>query len=258
METAIGVFVSRERAEEAVKNLLEHQVPEESIVYLTRSETEAKTVGKQVGAYAGGFVGGAAGMSTGVVAATLLAIPGVGPVFALGFGAAALLGLVGAGAGASVGGGTAENHDAPAASSGIGSSDDVAFFRKVLSEGYSLIIVRTDSSSVAASACAILDRLGMSMKSGAAIKASVSTRQLEGAVVADFTGKIALAEGTDLLRDTVRALLQQGNNRILLNLEAVEFIDSADLGEFVRTHATVRSHGGMLRLLNPSASVHNL
>jgi hypothetical protein len=36
METAIGVFVARERAEEAVKNLLEQRVPKESIVYLTR------------------------------------------------------------------------------------------------------------------------------------------------------------------------------------------------------------------------------
>ena len=42
-------------------------------------------------------------MSAGVVAAALLAVPGIGPVFALGFGAAALLGLVGAGTGSAVG-----------------------------------------------------------------------------------------------------------------------------------------------------------
>ena len=91
METAIGVFASRDRAEEAVKELKQH-VPEDSIVFLTRSETEAKTVGKELGTFVGGFAGGAAGMSAGVVAATLL-VPGLGAVFALGFGAAALLGL---------------------------------------------------------------------------------------------------------------------------------------------------------------------
>src|SRR5258708_15984990 len=100
METAIGVFASRDNAEEAVKELRERSVPEESIVFLTRSENEAKTVAKEVGAFVGGFVGGAAGMTTGVVAAALL-LPGVGTVFALGFGAAALLGLAGAGAAAS-------------------------------------------------------------------------------------------------------------------------------------------------------------
>jgi hypothetical protein len=50
METGIGVFAARERAEEAVKSLLEQNVPKESIVYLTRSESEAKSVGKELGA----------------------------------------------------------------------------------------------------------------------------------------------------------------------------------------------------------------
>ena len=98
METAIGVFASRDHAEEAVKELRERGVPEESIVFLTRSENEAKSIAKELGSFVGGFVGGAAGMTTGVVAATLL-LPGIGTVFALGFGAAALLGLAGAGAG---------------------------------------------------------------------------------------------------------------------------------------------------------------
>ena len=97
METAIGVFSSRDHAETAMKELRQRAVPEESIVFLTRSESEAKTIAKQFGAYVGGFVGGTAGMTTGVVAASLL-LPGVGPVFALGFGAAALLGVAGAGA----------------------------------------------------------------------------------------------------------------------------------------------------------------
>ena len=56
METAIGVFAARDRAEEAVKRLLEHHVPEDRIIYLTRSESEAKNMGKQLGGYAGGFV----------------------------------------------------------------------------------------------------------------------------------------------------------------------------------------------------------
>src|SRR5450432_4326420 len=120
METAIGVFVSRERAEEAVKSLIEQHVPEESIVYLTRSESEAQSVGKQLGAFAGGFVGGAAGLSAGVAAATLLAVPGIGAIFALGFGAAALLGLVGAGTGAAVGSGAATDSDAPVPTTGTG------------------------------------------------------------------------------------------------------------------------------------------
>ena len=57
METAIGVFASRDEAEGAVKELLEQGVPEESIVFLTRPETEAKSIAKELGTYVGGFLG---------------------------------------------------------------------------------------------------------------------------------------------------------------------------------------------------------
>jgi anti-sigma B factor antagonist len=258
VETAVGVFAARERAEEAVKNLLEQRVPEESIVYLTRSESESQSIVKQLGAYVGGLVGGAAGMSAGVAAATLLAVPGIGPVFALGFGAAALLGLVGAGTGAAVGAVASEDPSAPVPTSGTGSSDDSAFFRQVLNEGHSLVIVRTESPQVATTACQVLDQFGLSVKKGATQKSKVTTRQLDGAVIADITGKIALAEGTALLRDTVRDLLDHGKKHILLNLAGVDFIDSAGLGELVRTHASIRSHGGQLKLVNPSRNVHDL
>jgi anti-sigma B factor antagonist len=258
METAIGVFTARERAEEAVKSLLEHHVPEDRIIYLTRSESEAKNMGKQLGACAGGFVGGAAGMSAGVAAATLLTIPGVGPVFALGFGAAALVGTADAGTGAAIGAGVAHDADAPAPSSAVGSSEDLEFFRRVLNEGHSVIVVRTESSQIASSACKVLDELGLSMNRRVTAKNTVTLRQANGAVVADIIGKIALAEGTGMLRDTVRNFLERGHNRILLNLEGVDFIDSAGLGELVRTHASVRSRGGHLKLVNPSASVHHL
>ncbi len=258
METAIGVFTARERAEEAVKSLLEHHVPEDRIIYLTRSESEAKNMGKQLGACAGGFVEGAAGMSAGVAAATLLTIPGVGPVFALGFGAAALVGAASAGTSAAIGASVAHDADAPARPSAVGSSEDSEFFRRVLNEGHSVIVVRTESSQIASSACKILDELGLSMNRRVTAKNTVTLRQANGAVVADIVGKIALAEGTGMLRDTVRNFLERGHNRILLNLEGVDFIDSAGLGELVRTHASVRSRGGHLKLVNPSASVHHL
>jgi anti-sigma B factor antagonist len=258
METAIGIFAIRDRAEEAVKKLREQQVPKESIIYLTRSESEAKSIGEELGAYTGGFVGGAAGLSAGVAVATLLAIPGVGPVFALGFGAAALFGLVGAGAGATAGRSAGHDPSAPAPSTESESSEDAAYFRQILNEGHSLIVVRTPSPQVAASACQVLDELGMSMKKGATQKSKVTTRQLGDATVLDIVGRIALMDGSAQLRDAIGVLMEQGKKRIVLNLAGVDFVDSSGLGELVRTHASVRSHGGQLKLLNPSKHVHDL
>jgi anti-sigma B factor antagonist len=53
-------------------------------------------------------------------------------------------------------------------------------------------------------------------------------------------------------------LLQKGSNRVLLNLREVDMIDSAGLGELVRTHATIRSHGGRLKLVSPGKSAQEL
>jgi anti-sigma B factor antagonist len=258
METAIGVFAIRERAEEAVKKLREQQVPKESIIYLTRSESEAKSIGEELGAYTGGFVGGAAGLSAGVAVATLLAIPGVGPVFALGFGAAALFGLVGAGAGATAGRSAAHDPSAPTPSTESGSPEDSAYFSQILNEGHSLIVVRTESPQVAARACQVLDELGMSMKKGATQKNKVAMRQLGDATVLDIVGRIALMDGSAQLRDAIGMLMDQGKKRIVLNLAGVDFVDSSGLGELVRTQASVRSHGGQLKVLNPSKYVHDL
>ena len=257
METAIGVFSSRDHAEEAVKELQERGVPEQSIVYLTRSENEAKTIAKEFGATVGGFVGGAAGMSAGVVAATLL-LPGIGPVFALGFGAAALLGLAGVGAGATVASSASHDAQAPQPTPDEKCSEDVAFFHEVLKEGRSLIVVRTESQEIATSACAILDRLGLGMEGKTPVKMQTGTRQVGDVIVLDISGRITLGEGNVVLREIVRDLADKGNKRIVLNLGDVNYIDSSGVGELVKTHTTIRSKGGELKLTNLNKRVHDL
>ena len=257
METAIGVFSSRDHAEEAVKEMRQCGVPEQSIVYLTRSETEAKTIAKEFGAYVGGFVGGAAGMTTGVVAATLL-LPGIGPVFALGFGAAALLGLAGAGTGATMGAAASDDPQAPQPTPDEKCSEDAAFFREVLKEGRSLIVVRTESKEIASSACSILDRLGLGMQGKTPTKMQTGMRQVGDVTLLDISGRITLGEGNVILRDIVRDLADKGDMKIVLNLAEVNYIDSSGLGELVKTHTTISNKGGELKLTNLNKRVSDL
>jgi len=259
METAIGVFSSRDHAEQAVKELRERGVPEESVVFLTRSENEAKTIAKELGAFVGGFVGGAAGLTTGVVAATLL-LPGIGTVFALGIGAAALLtgASAGAGAGSAVGSAATHESDAPRPTAAEKSSEDVAFFREVLKEGRSLIVVRTESKELASSACAVLDRLGIGMQERTPVKMQAATRQVGGVAVVDVSGRITLGEGNVILREIVRDLAGKGAKAIVLNLGEVQYIDSSGVGELVKAHTTIRNLGGQLKLTNLNKRVHDL
>ena len=257
METTIGVFSSRERAEEAVEELVTQKVPKESIVFLTLSEAEAKKVGKGLGATVGGFMGAAGGMSAGVLAATLLVVPGIGQVFALGFGAAALLGLAGAGAGSVVGKAAAGESAPPAVGDGK-SSEDVAFFREVLKAGRSLIVVRTDSRETANTACGILDRLGLGIQGHTPTKMQTSTRQVEDITIIDVSGRITVGEGNVMLRETVFGLLDKGNKKLLLNLHNVGYIDSSGMGELVRSYTTVKNQGGQMKLVNLSKRVQDL
>lgn len=256
METAIGVFSSRDSAEDGVKELLQRGVPESSLVFLTRSESEAKTVGKQLGAFAGGFAGGAAGMTAGVAAATLL-LPGIGAVFALGFGAAALLGLAGAGAGASTGAAIAHEAGAPQPTPDARSSEDAAFFREVLKEGRSLV-VRTESQDIATTACSILDRLALGMQGSPPVKMKTVTRQVGQVVILDVSGRITLGEGNVMLREIVGDLAAKGITSIVLNLGEVVYVDRSGVGELVKAHTTIRTKSGVLKLTNLNQRVHDL
>jgi len=257
METVVGVFSSRECAEEAVTQLLKEKVPQESIVFLSKSESDAKTVGRQLGASVGGLMGMATGASAGVAAATLL-IPGVGPVLALGFGAAALLGLAGAGTGAAVGGKIGDASTSVRPTPDEEASEDLAFFRVVLQSGRSLFVVRTNLPGIATVACNILDRLGMGLRGHVPVKAQISGRVVEDVAIIEVTGRVTIGNASTALRDKINDSLDKGSKKILLDLHGVGYADSSGLGELVRTYTSVRGHGGQMKLLNPSQRVKDL
>jgi anti-sigma B factor antagonist len=61
-----------------------------------------------------------------------------------------------------------------------------------------------------------------------------------------------------LLKDKINSLLAAGKKKLLLNLESVPYIDSAGLGEVVRTYTTVSRQGGSLKLLNLTKRITDL
>jgi anti-sigma B factor antagonist len=262
METVIGVFASRERAEETVKQLIDQHVPQDTIIFLTRSESEAMTLGKSLGAYAGGLVGGAAGLISGVAAATMFSIPGIGQVFALGIGAAAALGLAGSEVGQMLSAKPNLSLEAametPQPTPGEKACEDLTFFAEVLQEGRSLIVVRTDSQETAKVAAGILDRMGIGERWRMSVRMQAASRQLGEVSVVDLRGRITVAEGNIMLREIVTGLVQRGNTRVLLNLQGVEYVDSAGLGELVRTHTTLQKEGGQLKIVNLNPRVQEL
>jgi anti-sigma B factor antagonist len=86
----------------------------------------------------------------------------------------------------------------------------------------------------------------------------IEERNVGDVKVLDLKGKITLGEGDELLKDKVNSLVNQGNKKIVLNLADVPYIDSAGLGEIVRTYTTVSRQGGSLKLLNLTKRITDL
>jgi anti-sigma B factor antagonist len=86
----------------------------------------------------------------------------------------------------------------------------------------------------------------------------IHQRSVGDVVIIDLNGKMTLGEGDELLRDKVNSLIQQGHKRLVLNLAEVPYIDSAGLGEIVRTYTTVSRQGGALKLLSLTKRIQDL
>ena len=87
---------------------------------------------------------------------------------------------------------------------------------------------------------------------------TTSTRQVGGVTVVDISGRIVLGEGSAVLSDMVRDLLGNGHKQILLNLSAVNYIDSSGLGHLVSAFTSVRKQQGELKLLNLTNKVQDV
>lgn len=86
----------------------------------------------------------------------------------------------------------------------------------------------------------------------------IEERVVGDVMVLDLKGRITLGDGDELLKDKVNSLINQGRKRLLLNLAEVPYIDSAGLGQIVRTYTTVSRQGGHLKLVSLTKRITDL
>jgi anti-sigma B factor antagonist len=86
----------------------------------------------------------------------------------------------------------------------------------------------------------------------------IETRTVGNVKILDCSGRITLGEGTMVVRNTVRDLLNSNDKKILLNLAEVNYIDSSGIGELVSTYTTVTNSGGQFKLLNLTKKIREL
>ncbi|HKC19304.1 MAG TPA: STAS domain-containing protein [Candidatus Dormibacteraeota bacterium] len=83
----------------------------------------------------------------------------------------------------------------------------------------------------------------------------VQTRQTEGGVtVVAPTGRLDVA-GAPTLKDAMSELAQNGQPRVVIDMEGVSFVDSTGLGSVIAALKQIRNRQGELRLAAPNQQV---
>jgi anti-sigma B factor antagonist len=85
----------------------------------------------------------------------------------------------------------------------------------------------------------------------------LETRNVGGVTVVDCNGRIVFGEESALLRDTLKKLISE-NNKIVLNLAGINYIDSGGLGTLVALYTSAQSAGGSVKLANLTQRVGDL
>jgi hypothetical protein len=147
METAVGIFASREDALSVARKLesslgfadknlvvLSPGAATSDVEAIPSEDAEQPGMGKALG----GVVGGAAGLGAGALIASLL-MPGVGPILMMTLGTA--VGVGGAVAGASAGGALEEiwSHGVP--------KDEIFFYEQALRQGRTVLVALSDKTA---------------------------------------------------------------------------------------------------------------
>jgi anti-sigma B factor antagonist len=89
-------------------------------------------------------------------------------------------------------------------------------------------------------------------------KLNIQQRRVGEITVLDMDGKVTIDGTSNALHACIRDLLQKGQDRILLNLAGVAYIDSSGLGELISCHVTLNKSGGQMKILHLTQRLREL
>ena len=86
---------------------------------------------------------------------------------------------------------------------------------------------------------------------------TISIRRKGAVSILDVAGRLTLFE-VGALRDTLSRLLKEGRQDIVLNLGALDYLDSSGIGELARSYVSVVKKGGAIKVVGLSARVEEV
>ena len=76
--------------------------------------------------------------------------------------------------------------------------------------------------------------------------------------IIELSGKITIGSGDVKIRELIDGALEEGKNRMLLDLGGVSTIDSSGIGEMVACYTTVTKNDGQLKLMRLSPKINDI
>lgn len=86
---------------------------------------------------------------------------------------------------------------------------------------------------------------------------SVRIRQEGSVTLLDLSGRLTSFE-TGALREAIAQLLKQKRKHIVLNLSALQYMDSSGIGELARNYVSVVKQGGQMKVVGLSSKVEEV
>ena len=87
---------------------------------------------------------------------------------------------------------------------------------------------------------------------------NIKQRQAGDVAILDLDGEVRIGDSASSLRGAIRGLIAGGNQKILLNLAGVKYIDSSGIGELVSSYTAINKDGGQLKLLSLTQKLQDL
>ncbi len=85
----------------------------------------------------------------------------------------------------------------------------------------------------------------------------IQKRKKGDVTVLDLSGNLTIGAGEQALKDVVQELVDKKSYKVVMNMKAVEFMDSSGVGVLVKSFTTLANKGGRVKLLQPGKLVRH-
>ena len=86
---------------------------------------------------------------------------------------------------------------------------------------------------------------------------TIEERSVGPVTILALSGRLVLDDGDTLLRQRVDDLVTRGQLKIIADLTALDYVDSAGIGVLIAKYLSLRRKGGDLKLLRLSSRTHH-